>query len=49
MIVVLLIQTVEFQERINILCVFNTSRALFVIKIGYYIDDKPEQKLQLTT
>lgn len=48
MMVVLLIHTVEFQERINILCVFNTSQK-FVNKIGYYIDDKPEQKLQLTT
>lgn len=45
MIAVLLIHTVEFQERINSLCVFNTSRE-FVNKIGYYIDDKPEQKLQ---
>lgn len=40
---VLLIHTVEFQERIK-----NTSRQ-FVNTIGYYIDDKPEQKLQLTT
>lgn len=48
MIVVLLFHTVEFQERINILCVFNSSRE-FVNKLGYYIDDKPEQKLKLTT
>lgn len=48
MVIVLLIYPVEFQERINIICVYNTSRA-FVNKISYYIDDKPEQKLQLTT